>query len=423
MGTLNRDLTDASLPGSRIRHFEIALILLGAWIPAAAQQSDGESRVPTTSSKPLRKFDPSAPRSGGSLKAVLRPFGPYVTQTGVGFGGADVSEAYLIGGFAVHGYSMQAGVQVLADDFEVPSGALWTPSTVKWLSYQTGAPTTGTITAMYMNLWNTDPEGKFPGSQSLTGGQVFQSQAWTGVYRITEGGYAANNRAIIEVSCSGWWIGSIGPGTYWLDCTAEGSLVSGPWGPPETKPNQQPGQNPQWNGLAAFEGNSFSPVLLGIDGQDFLFQIEGANGAFSKFCSSKPSSLPGCTPTLSASSTLASKSGAPACIVRAAPVPGGAGLPGILIYSMQAPVPPINTNFGPLCLAQLQRAGAFSAIPGGVPGACNGAYNWNVAAIAAGTPGIAIGDELRVQAWYRDPPNLPGGANFTEGIDALLVVP
>jgi hypothetical protein len=343
----------------------------------------------------------------------------------VGFGGADVSEAFTYGGgFAVYGYGMQASEQsILADDFVVPPGAVWTPSIVKWLSYQTGAATTGTFTGLYFDLWNSDPTGQLPGGQFKTSGQVFLSQTWTGVYRVPEGGVLSNQRAIIEVSGAGSWIGSIGPGTYWLDCSAAGTLSSGPWGPPEAKPNQQPGQNPQWNGLASSAGTAFAPVMLGIDGQDFLFQIEGANGSPAKFCNSKPSSIPGCTPSLSASTPLASKSGAPAATVSAAPVPGGASLPGILIYSKQAPVPPISTVFGSLCLSQLQRAGAFAANPGGTAGNCNGSYTWDVAAIAAGTANIAIGDELRIQGWYRDPPNSPGGANFTEGIDAIIVVP
>jgi hypothetical protein len=388
-------------------------------VQALAQRSD--SGLAGSASSSIASVSPVAMSTADNSKGVLRAFGPYITQLGVGFGGANISEAYS--GYP-YGLGMQASAQaILADDFVVPAGASWTPTLVKWLSYQTGAPTTGTFSAAYLNLWNTDPTGQAPGGQYKTGGQVLLSQVWTGVYRVMEGNLTASNRAIIELSCSGSWIGTLGSGTYWLDCTADGTLSSGPWGPPETKPNQQPGQNPQWNGLASNAGSPFTPVMLGIEGQDFLFQVEGANGSPAKFCNSKPSSIPGCTPSLGASTPLASKSGAPAATVSAAPVPGGAGLPGILIYSKQAPVPPISTVFGSLCLAQLQRAGGFAAAPGGTPGNCNGSYTWDVAAIAAGTASITIGDELRIQGWYRDPPNPPGGANFTEGIDAIIVVP
>ena len=402
-----------------------AVVVLALGLPAAAQQIDaspaGKSKIGLSAPAAASR----SPIAAGNSKSVLQPFGPYITQTGVGAGGADVSEAYLYGGgFAILGYGMQSSLQILvAADFSVPQSAVWTPNIVKWLSYQTGAPTTGTFTGMYMNLWNTDPTGQAPGGQFKSGGQVFQSQAWTGVYRVVEGGLSATNHAIIEVSCDGSWIGSIGPGIYWLDCTAEGTLASGPWAPPEAVPNQQPGQNPQWNGLQSVSDGAFAVVNNSYEDQDFLFQIEGASGFPTKFCSSKPSSILGCIPSLSTTSPLASKSGAPATIIAAAPVPGGAGLPGILIYSTQAPVPPISTNFGQLCLGQLQRAGSFPAVPGGTSNVCNGIYNWNVSTIAAGTAGIHVGDELRIQAWYRDPPNPPGGANFTEGLDAITIVP
>src|SRR5688572_22340015 len=261
--------------------WSLAVLALG--VPAPAQRLDAEPARNGRDRDSVPTVFVEGQSSGGSSKSVLQPCGPFITQSGVGAGGASVSEAYS--GYPV-GVSMQLGVQILADDFVVPFGQVWTPTTVKWLSYQTGSPTTGTFTDMYLNLWNTDPTGQAPGGQFKTGGQVLQSQAWTGVYRVPEGGLLGNTRPIIEVSCVGSWIGSIGAGTYWLDCTAAGTLVSGPWGPPVTVPNQQPGQNPQWNGVASFSANPFSPVTVGLDGQDFLFQIEGANGTVSTFCSS-----------------------------------------------------------------------------------------------------------------------------------------
>jgi len=47
-----------------------------------------------------------------------------------------------------------------------------------------------------------------------------------------------------------------------------------------------------------------------------------------------------------------------------------------------------------------------------------------LAAIAAGTSTILVGEVLRIQAWYRDPGfPPPGDANFTHGIDGITVVP
>jgi hypothetical protein len=139
-------------------------------------------------------------------------------------------------------------------------------------------------------------------------------------------------------------------------------------------------------------------------------------------CTAKPTSL-GCVPALSSSLISMSKSGAPASPMVAGTVPGGTGLPGILLYA-KGLAQPVQTSFGKLCLSAFQRAGAFPASPGGDAGICNGYYTWDLAAIAAGSPSIVVGDKLWFQAWYRDtgfPP--PGNANLTNEIGWITVVP
>jgi hypothetical protein len=405
---------------------------------AAAQVSDRDT---SPASVGARTSVPAAPARtvhySGASKAILAPFKPYITQIGVGGGGANVSELYTtftLGavGYNIFGYGMQASVNIhVADDFVVPAAQDWTVSTIKWLSYQTGAATTGTITSLNLNLWSSDPNGQVPGGQSTAGGNQFQSQTWTGVYRVTDNALTAINRAIIQVTCGGAWVPLLAPGNYWLEAFAGGTLTSGPWAPVATKAGQVPPTGDPWNGLQSISLGAFAQVYdtgnpLGSINEpgDFLWQIEGTSTpGCSCFCTSKTSSL-GCTPTLSAGSMTASKSGAPASTLTATPVPGGPGLPGILIYAKTAPVAPIATSFGFLCLSGFQRAGAFPSTPGGASGTCTGAYNWNVAAIAAGTGSILVGDVLRIQGWYRDsgfPP--PGNANFTNGVDGVTIVP
>jgi hypothetical protein len=143
------------------------------------------------------------------------------------------------------------------------------------------------------------------------------------------------------------------------------------------------------------------------------------------FCASKPSSIPACVPTLSAASPMVSKSGGPPNAMIAGPVPGGPGKPAILLYSDTGLLAmPVTTAFGLLCLDKFKRLGSFPATPGGTSGTCSGAYMWDLAAIAVATPGITVGDDLFLQAWYRDtgfPP--PGNANFTNGVGPIEVVP
>jgi hypothetical protein len=142
------------------------------------------------------------------------------------------------------------------------------------------------------------------------------------------------------------------------------------------------------------------------------------------FCTSKPSSLAGCVPVLVGKSSAISKSaGAGSYGVAAAPVPGGSGANGILIYSRSGLLgTPLLTGFGHLCLSQFARLGAFVSAPGGTLGACDGAYYWDFGAIAQATGAILPGDTLHIQAWYRDPPNA-GAANLTQGVGPIAVLP
>jgi hypothetical protein len=419
------------------------IVLARIWIASSALALLAHAQsvdVPSGAvSAAMRRSNATVPartvHGGGVPKAVLVPFNPYITQTGVGGGGADVSELYTtftLGavGYNILGYGMQDSVNIhVADDFSVPAAQSWTVSSIKWLSYQTGAATTGTITSMNLNLWNSNPNGQIPGGHSTAGGNQFVSNAWTGVYRVVDNGLTAVNRAIIEVTCGGAWLPVLSTGNYWLEAFAGGTLSSGPWAPVATNAGQVPPTGDPWNGLQSVSLGAFVQVYdtgnpLGSinEPSDFLWQVEGTGGpTITSFCTSKTSSL-GCIPSVTASSSTANKGGAPACTLTAAPVPGGAGLPGILIYAKTAPVAPIVTSFGFLCLSGFQRAGAFPASPGGTPGTCTGAYSWNVAAIAAGTPSILVGDVLRIQAWYRDPGfPPPGNANLTHGINGITI--
>jgi hypothetical protein len=404
---------------------------------ATAQSAERNSSAPTVSA---HASAPSAPavtlRSSGSPKAVLVPFGPFVTQVGVGASGANVSELYTtftLGsvGYNIFGYGMQSSANIsVADDFTVPGAASWTVNTIRWISYQTGAPTNGTITALSLNLWNTPPATQVPGNQWVTGSNQLQSLTWTGAYRVTDTTLTANSRALIQVNCNGGWIPPLGPGSYWLEAQGGGSLSSGPWAPVKTVAGQAPPTIAPWNGVQSVSLGAFAQTFdtgnpLGsiFEASDYLWSIEGtSSGGVASFCTSKISSL-GCAPLLSTSSATADKSGSPSTLVTAAPVPGGSGLPGILIYSKNPPVAPIATSFGFLCLSAFARAGSFPSTPGGTSGSCSGMYVWDLASIAAGTPGILIGDVLRIQAWYRDSGFAPpGNANFTHGLNAVTVV-
>jgi hypothetical protein len=138
------------------------------------------------------------------------------------------------------------------------------------------------------------------------------------------------------------------------------------------------------------------------------------------FCSSKPSSIPGCVPTFSAPAPTASVTGGPGSHdLTCGPIPGGNKV-GIYIYSANALNPaPANTPFGQLCLAGLVRGAAD--LCGGTAGNCDGVLSWDFGGQLPSLSALDPGDVVSLQAWYRDPPSLPGGANLSNGVRILIV--
>jgi hypothetical protein len=404
------------------RNWSLALAALLSGLPAFSQSAD--VTAPMSTSPVASTIQPSlSSSSSGSAKTVLVAYGPYITGVGTGCGGADVSE--LGSGLVTFGWSAKSGADSLADDFTVPGSTTWTITGVKWLAYQVGAATTGTITGLNLNLWNTDPTGTFPGGEWITGpANSLTSTNWTGVYRVDSSAPDCM-RAIMQVTADGSWMPAVSTGTYWLETQCSGTLANGPWTPPEVPAPLTA------NALQSAGGGAFAVIVDGAGvtdstPQDLLFQLEGqsSGGGLGQFCTSKPSSIPTCMPTLFGTGTTVSKTSG-SYTMTATPVPGGAGKPGILIWTKNGLLgTPVNTPFGFLCLSQFQRAGNFPASPGGTNGVCNGTYNWPFQSIVASFVSIIAGDNLHVQGWYRDagfPP--PGNANFTNGVGPVAVTP
>jgi hypothetical protein len=148
-------------------------------------------------------------------------------------------------------------------------------------------------------------------------------------------------------------------------------------------------------------------------------QIVENAGSAPAFCTSKPSSLPGCVPTLSAPAGPLTKGAPPGVTATLEPVPGG-GNPGIIIYSVVGQTSnPFNTQFGELCIQSFLRASAFAKVAGGTTGVCDGSYGFDLQGIINTYPAIQPGGGLWAQVWYRDPGNPPGLANFSNGIGKI----
>ena len=143
------------------------------------------------------------------------------------------------------------------------------------------------------------------------------------------------------------------------------------------------------------------------------------------YCTSKASSIAGCTPSVGSSSSLASLSAGPgSCSVVCAPVPGGIQ-PAIALASTGGPlVPPLANAFGWECIAPGPASFRVpAALPSGTGGHCDGLYEFDVGGwltSQSGNPALPPGGTLDLQVWYRDPPSL-GGANLSNALAFELV--
>ena len=353
--------------------------------------------------------------------ALSGPFvhsnGAFVTGLGNGAGGADTS--LMQSGFSTSGYSCSAASGArLADEFVVPAGEVWTLSELHWFVFQTGAPTSGTISGIQVNLWNSAPTtGGAPLWSSAA--NVLQSQVWSNCFRVvTLPG--DSSRAIIDAVADLSSAPPLGEGVWWIDVQVAGSLASGPFAVP-TVPHA-------FTDNARFfsAGGGWVEVrdLASSAQQDFPFVLEGTSvpscGAAASYCT-PGTSTHGCSAILSASGSF-SASAASSFDVTCSGLEGQRA--GLFFYgtsgALATPWGSGNSSF--LCVKPpTQRTSARNSQ--GTLGACDGAFSLDLRAFLAANPGalgqpLAAGARFQVQAWYRDPP----APKTTQLSDALEIV-
>ena len=294
------------------------------------------------------------------------------------------------------------------------TGGPWTLTNLRWLGYQTGAATTGSLTSININFWAADPV--LGGAASQVGpANALTSVTFTGIYRVTDTTLTNNQRAVFRVNGDLAWAAPIANGPEWVDVATNGTLASGPWAPP-TVPS-----------AGTDNGSQFVPPnwvktqdTLALVPQDFPFVLEGnRSGGTTTYCTqAKVSSLAGCSPALTASDlTLAGGNW------NVSNVPLGPGVTttfGMYLYThgvgMGQSAFSANNSFGTLCLTGSSRTSpACSAVSfSGTPNTCVGSFSLE-ADCNGGALGLAVGEGVNVQCWYRDPPNA-GTANYTNAI-------
>lgn len=206
-----------------------------------------------------------APIWGGPGGNVLFDNGPLVNSPGTGAGGADESVLQSNSlGMTTIGFGQQVlADNRIADDFTIPAGQSWTIDEIVFFAYQTGSDTNSTITDYRVRIWDGIPDEA--GSNIVFGDLAtnrLASTAFADIYRVTETTPGATNRPIMASTVT---IGTTLPaGTYYLDWFADGSLGSGPWGPPITID----GTAATGNGLQSLVGAAYLPALDGGPGAE-----------------------------------------------------------------------------------------------------------------------------------------------------------
>jgi hypothetical protein len=215
--------------------------------------------------------------SGSTSRSLLYDNGPFINSPGTGPNGTDQS---ILQNTTLGMNTLGAGIQFasgnrMADDIVVDE--TWTVEAITVYGYQTGSPTTSSMTGGYVQIWDGDPTA---GGQVIWGDIVtnrMASTAWTNSYRLSEG-TPGTTRPIMSIVMETPGL-VLQPGTYWIDYTLAGSLASGPWAPPITINGQAvTGNAKQFLGSSS-TWQDFLDTGTGTPAQGLPFLIEGTTAS------------------------------------------------------------------------------------------------------------------------------------------------
>jgi hypothetical protein len=214
--------------------------------------------------------------SGSRSRTLLYDNGPFINSPGTGPNGTDQS---ILQNTTLGMNTLGAGIQFvsgnrMADDIVVDE--TWTVEAITVYGYQTGSPTTSTMTGGYVQVWDGDPTA---GGQVIWGDVVtnrMASTAWTNSYRLSEGTPGTTRPVMSIVMATPGLV--LEPGTYWIDYTLDGSLASGPWAPPITINGQAVTGNAKQFLGASSTWQDFLDTGTGTPAQGLPFLIEGTTG-------------------------------------------------------------------------------------------------------------------------------------------------
>jgi hypothetical protein len=190
-----------------------------------------------------------------------------------------------------------------------------------------------------------------------------------------------------------------------------------------------------WSGGAHTLGLTYALHRVSVTNQTLTVLVDGVggnNGSVNAFqlvllsssatthCSSRPTSVAGCLPTLTGPATVTAGAGPTSALC--GPTPGGGN--GLLMWNQGLAASPPLLNFGFLCIqAPPRRAIVTFTTPGGTYPNCDGQYVFDVQALvdtAIANAQAVVGDDVYIQTWYRDTQN-PFGANFSNAWGPIVI--
>lgn len=256
----------------RIALCSLALVLASAVHAQNAEVFNPAEPLVSVAS-PLNPNGGVNPEGVPACGSQLYTNGPWVTATGTGPGGADLSVLDTAAGNSIFGFghAVSGGFRV-ADEFVVPAGG-WTLNCAVLYAYQTGSTTTSTMTAVNVRIWDGQPGAV--GSNIVFGDTTTNrmiSSTWTNAYRVADNAISGTTRPIMAQTVNFGGL-NLAAGTYWLDFQTGGSLASGPWAVPITIA----GQTVTGNGVQ-FDGTAWNPLVDGANAQGLPFLLLGPVG-------------------------------------------------------------------------------------------------------------------------------------------------
>jgi hypothetical protein len=308
---------------------------------------------------------------------VLHDNGPPANSLGTGVGGADESILQTsLGNMMIGAQCDVMGNSRVLDDFVITDPSGWQVDTIVVHCYQPNGTLPSTITEVRLQIWAGDPGA----GGTLVFGDLATNRlaatTWSNAYRVHEAASGTSTERPIMTNTV--TVGTtLGPGTYWLEFQAAGSLPVQPF----AQPLVITGQADTGNAKRIIFGG---PLIVMIDHGHPLglpFRVEGSVAGITKFCTAKAGLACG-TPAIAASGTPSASSGS-GFVVSAAPARSCRS--GILVYNT-GQIAGVPFQGGTLCVEPmgLRRAGSTSSMgtPGGA--SCDGAFAIDMNTFAVG---------------------------------------